>query len=97
MSSLFSGPHAHYTKDRALLRRLDLSGDALPHGVDTLLGVVRVGEATVTVRCVALPAKFWRFEIAHAQGKPEVFESDSGALATYWPEVLRRCAGKDRA
>ncbi|KAF0176461.1 MAG: hypothetical protein FD161_3000 [Limisphaerales bacterium] len=93
--SLFTGPHAHYDKDLALLHQLGLSTVALPHGVETLLGEVRVGTATVTVRCVALPAKFWRFEIAHAAGRLEVFESDSGALVTRWPQVLRRCAGKE--
>lgn len=93
MITLFTGPHAHYSKDLALLHQLGLSREALPHGVETPLGEVRVGTATVTVRCVALPAKFWRFEIAHATGRLELFESDSGALRTHWPEALRRCAG----
>lgn len=91
--SLFTGPHSHYDKDLALLHQLGLSTVALPHGVETPLGEARVGTATVTVRCVAMPAKFWRFDIARG-GQVEVFESDSGALRTHWPEVLRRCAGR---
>lgn len=96
MSTLFTGPHAHYSIDRPLLRQLGLPVKPLPHGQETLIGTVKVGRASVKIFATAMPAMFWRFEIRKPGMLVVVHETDSGSLTTYWPqalEIARRVKG----
>lgn len=98
MSTIFTGPHAHYSIDRLLLRKLGLNLEPLPHRAITNLGTVQIGKVVVGVSCTAMPARFWTFDflIAGRNAKRagwqwvERFESDSGSLSTYWPQVLAK-------
>jgi hypothetical protein len=96
MSNIFTGPHAHLSIDRPLLRKLGLSLEPLPHRAITNLGTVQIGNVVVGVSCTAMPAKFWTFDflvvgpnVKRAGHRwVERLETDSGSLTTYWPQVL---------
>jgi hypothetical protein len=95
MSTILTGPHAHLSIDRPLLRRLGLDAGPLLHRIVTPLGHVDIGNVRVVVSCTAMPAKFWTFDIIARCGSAEMrwverFEPDSGSLTTYWPQVLAR-------
>jgi hypothetical protein len=88
MSTIFTGPHAHYSVDRPLLRTLGLKLEPLPHAERCVLGEVRFGNIVVVVGCSAHPARFWTFNFFVGDHLVDLWETDSGSLTTYWPQVL---------
>jgi hypothetical protein len=96
MKTLFADSHDVSDQDWLPLRSLGLNPYQTIGRDWTELGEVNVdGVTTVSIAAAALPAVFYRFEIARFAGERRIVRTGSGCVQQYWPKVVRLVHGDD--